>query len=214
MVEDSLAKYLHYMLDTRFEDRSKASLIDHAIAAKLEKEAAVIFTDMSDFTNRVHKYGIIQFLAAVHHGIKLAQPIIEKHGGKLLKLDGDSLLLTFGDVPSAVVSAREISLCFHEFNSAAPEQDRIEISFGIGYGKILMTEVDAYGKEVNIASKLGEDIARPGEILLTETAYQQVKDQWVFRESLSIDFGSFKAKGYKLIREIGHREAGPHKAAV
>lgn len=199
MVEDSLTKYLHCMLDTRFADRTKIPLIDRAITAKLEKEMAVVFTDMSNFTSRVHKYGIIQYLASLHQGVKMARPLIEKHEGELVKLDGDSLLMVFKDVPSAVISAKEINGHYQEFNSSVPEEEQIEISFGIGYGKILVTESDAFGEEINLASKLGEDLAYPGEILLTHNAYGQVKQLWPFREAHSINFGSFRAKGYKLI---------------
>ncbi len=199
MVEDSLTKYLHCMLDTRFSDKTKIPLVDQAITAKLEKEMAVVFTDMSDFTSRVHKYGIIPYLSSLHQGVKMARPLIEKHSGELIKLEGDSLLMVFRDVPSAVTAAKEINGHYQEFNNSVPEEERIEISFGIGFGKILKTESDAFGEEINLASKLGEDLAYPGEILLTQSAYWQVKHMWPFREAHSINFGSFRAKGYKLI---------------
>jgi class 3 adenylate cyclase len=46
----------------------------------------------------------------------------------------------------------------------------------VGYGEVLMVdEDDFYGNELNLASKLGEDIADPGETLLTEAAHAQLR---------------------------------------
>ncbi|HSQ21131.1 MAG TPA: adenylate/guanylate cyclase domain-containing protein, partial [Blastocatellia bacterium] len=45
-------------------------------------------------------------------------------------------------------------------------------SIGIGYGATLVIdEEDIFGAEVNIACKLGEDVAGKSEILLTQSAY-------------------------------------------
>ena len=37
-------------------------------------------------------------------------------------------------------------------------------------GEVLDLGRDVFGLEVNLASKLGEDVARPGEVLFTEAA--------------------------------------------
>jgi class 3 adenylate cyclase len=49
-------------------------------------------------------------------------------------------------------------------------RDRLRFSYGIGFGDVLELEEDVFGLEVNLASKLGEDHARPGEVLLTSSA--------------------------------------------
>jgi class 3 adenylate cyclase len=56
------------------------------------------------------------------------------------------------------------------FNRARPEDERFHFSYGIGYGEVLDLEDDVFGLEVNLASKLGEDLARPGQVLLTPAA--------------------------------------------
>jgi class 3 adenylate cyclase len=50
------------------------------------------------------------------------------------------------------------------------------VSIGIGFGRLfyLPSEDDYYGAEVNLASKLGEDLARSGETLLTESAVRSL----------------------------------------
>ena len=90
--------------------------------------------------------------------------------GEILKVEADSLLLRFHD-PSAAcrgVLAMEAALARH--NRRLPEDERVRFSYGIGYGDVLDLEGDMFGLEVNLASKLGEDLAKPGEALLTPAA--------------------------------------------
>jgi hypothetical protein len=57
-----------------------------------------------------------------------------------------------------------------DLNRGRPASERLAFSFGIGFGEVLDLGHDLLGLEVNLASKLGEDTARPGEILLTPDA--------------------------------------------
>ena len=51
----------------------------------------------------------------------------------------------------------------------------IHISCGIDYGKILVVgRQDCFGDPVNRASKMGEDLAVAGEILITREAMQMI----------------------------------------
>jgi len=55
-------------------------------------------------------------------------------------------------------------------NRSLPANERLRFSYGIGYGDVLDLDADLFGLEVNLASKIGEDLARPGEALLTPQA--------------------------------------------
>lgn len=55
-------------------------------------------------------------------------------------------------------------------NHPLPPNQRLRFSYGIGYGEVLNLEHDLFGLEVNLASKLGEDLAEPGDVLLTPAA--------------------------------------------
>merc|ERR1719420_1915585 len=49
--------------------------------------------------------------------------------------------------------------------SGVPLED-VSVSIGIKDGSLVLIEGDVYGDPVNVASKLGEDIAEPGELLV------------------------------------------------
>ena len=53
------------------------------------------------------------------------------------------------------------------------------VSIGIGYGELIMISrdnhySDVYGEQMNLASKLGEDLAGHDEVMLSEAAFQQI----------------------------------------
>ena len=60
----------------------------------------------------------------------------------------------------AAVVALDATL--RRFNRARPEDERFRFSYGIGYGDVIELEGDVFGLEVNVASKLGEDLGEAG----------------------------------------------------
>jgi adenylate cyclase len=131
---------------------------------------AVVFTDTADFTTRTLRDGILHFLMVFDRAVEAASAIVSKDGGRIVKVEGDSLLLTYGDVASACRGVGELDRLLHRLNRGLPANERLRFSYGVGYGDLLDLDDDLFGLEVNLASKLGEDLARPGEALLTPAA--------------------------------------------
>lgn len=56
-------------------------------------------------------------------------------------------------------------------------EEQVLFCVGIGFGRILrIGDVDVFGAEVNAASKLGEDIAKADQILVTRAACEAAGD--------------------------------------
>ena len=70
----------------------------------------------------------------------------------------------------AVVAEPPRQELLRRLNRGRVTDEQLCFSYGIGYGDMLDLEEDLFGLEVNLASKLGEDLAKPGEALLTPTA--------------------------------------------
>src|SRR5262249_5003105 len=62
---------------------------------------AVVFTDTADFTVRTARDGILHFLMLFERLVREAEPLIQRAGGEIVKVEGDSLLLRHPDVASA-----------------------------------------------------------------------------------------------------------------
>lgn len=144
--------------------------MDRRAIPRLFHKQAVVFTDTADFTLRTLRDGILHFLMVFDRLVRAAQPEIEKASGVVVKVEGDSLLLGFPDVGAACRGVDTIEAVLRRLNRGRPENEHLRFSYGIGYGEILDLEGDLFGLEVNLASKLGEDLAKPGEALLTPAA--------------------------------------------
>jgi len=155
------------------EERGKAGTdveaIDRRIWDLFGEEWAVMFTDLVGFSRHVEKFGILHFLQVIHEHRKLLLPIIESHDGLLIKQEGDSLLILFRRPERAVACAREMRRACSLYSERRKPEEQIVLCVGIGFGRVLrIGDVDVWGKEVNAASKLGEDTAKGNEILVTE----------------------------------------------
>ena len=136
----------------------------------LTRKRAIVFTDTADFTTRTLRDGILHFLMSFDHAVRALRPVVRKHGGTVVKVEGDSLLLSFADAVAACAAVTALDATLQRFSRSRPEDERFRFSYGIGYGDVIELESDVFGLEDNLASKLGEDLARPGEALLTPAA--------------------------------------------
>ena len=141
--------------------------VDAAIHARFGTELAVMFTDLVGFSRLVEAFGILHFLQLIHESEALFIPLITRHGGTCLKREGDSLLAVFDAPAQALEAGRALLAATRSVNTGRSPQERIEVCVGLGYGPVLRVSDDVWGAEVNAASKLGEDMARGGEILAT-----------------------------------------------
>lgn len=125
-------------------------------------ERAVMALDMSDFSLMARRSGILPYLAQIRRMQVVTAPIVRDCGGEVIKHMADNLTAVFPDGREAVRAAVGINQALRRTEGAP------QVSIGIDYGRFLMVQgADCYGDPVNVAYKLGEDLARPGEILIT-----------------------------------------------
>ena len=159
---------LENLIKERLKDGANKEEIDLRIWDLFGEEWSVMFTDLSGFSRNVAKFGIIHFLQVIYESHRLLIPAINFHDGILLKKEGDSLLVIFKRPERAVKCGIQMMNVLAEYNLDKPEEEKIHLCVGIGHGKILkIGDEDVFGSEVNAASKLGEDTAKSGEILVT-----------------------------------------------
>ena len=142
--------------------------IDARIWDLFGDDGAVMFTDLSGFSRQVAKFGIIHFLQIIYEQKELLLPIVAAHDGILVKIEADSFLILFKRAKGAVACALEMQRACQQLNARRAPEEQVLLCLGIGHGRLLrIGDADVFGAEVNAASKLGEDIAKANEILLT-----------------------------------------------
>jgi len=173
--------------------------VEARIWSQLGCERATMVLDMSGFSLITRTRGLIHYLAMVRRMHHITQPIVEDNGGELVKYEADNLYAFFPSVAAATVAAAAIHA------AAAAEdvpdgQSRIRVSIGIAWGKLLSVPgADFFGDCVNVAAKLGEDIAGPAETLLSAEARDQLPADTGFAfEELNLSVSGLALRAWKL----------------
>jgi class 3 adenylate cyclase len=163
---------LERLLDTRNEHPEKLAELDARIADTFEQTCAILVLDMCGFSRLTIRHGIIHYLAMIRRMQRTVVPIVAQTRGHVVKTEADNVFATFAKVPDAIRCARTIHSELARANDVLPQDWDVHVGIGIGFGPLLLIGTDdVFGSEMNLASKLGEDIAEAGEILLTESAY-------------------------------------------
>ena len=168
---------LYRLLEERLESGSNKKEIDERIWDLFGENWCIMFTDLSGFSRQVAQFGIIHFLQTIHESERLLIPAIDDYDGILLKIEGDSFLVIFRSPRRALQCSIEMQKILSEYNIGRAAEEQVLLCVGLGYGKVLkIGDHDVFGSEVNAASKLGDDTADAGEILVTGAVQDATKD--------------------------------------
>lgn len=172
------------LIEKRRAPGADVEAIDRIIWDVFGDTRAVLMTDLSGFTKSVAERGIVHFLQVILDHRNLLLPICAEHAGVVVKEEADSLMVLFARPGQALRCAIAMQKACALENQRRVPSEHILLCVGIGYGPLLrIGGDDVYGAEVNAASKLGEDTARPYEILVTAAARDAIdNDDVAFAE--------------------------------
>jgi class 3 adenylate cyclase len=145
-----------------------ASNEESASPAGFGSTVTVLFTDIRGFTEFTDGHGDEAAYRMLQHHNTLVQEQIAAHGGRVVKTLGDSFMVSFDAVRTAVACAAAIQTAVDRYN-AAQGGPRISVGIGINTGEPVREGGDLFGGAVNLASRICA-AAGPGEILISETA--------------------------------------------
>jgi len=152
-----------------------------------KRQVTVLFADLFGFTNLSSKLGSEGTHELLNKYFSTVDSIIENHGGRIDKHIGDSVMAVFGapiahgdDPIRAIHSAIAIHKGMLALNTGQPHYAHV----GIASGQVMASKTgsDAHreytvtGDSVNLASRL-QDLAKPGETLISGALYQMVSSQ-------------------------------------
>lgn len=157
--------------------------------------ATILFSDIRGFT-RMSSVMSPERIAAFLNSYYFAPlgEIAYRHNGTVDKHVGDSMMVIYGsplsyddDIARAVDSAIEMRDTTLAINLRLRENNGVRLNVGFGictgevvtgiFGSLRKKEYTVFGMPVNIASRL-EKLARGGEILASESTYEEVSDRF------------------------------------
>lgn len=183
------------LMDRRLDAKTPADVaaVDAEIRAKYERRMGVMITDMSGMTELTKTQGILAILALVRRMQRIAAPVLTEHGGHLVKTEADDLFVVHDSAKSLHAIAFGLLAAAKKHNESIGANE-LSICIGLGFGSVLFLGGEIWGDAVNTASKLGEDTAGGGEVLITEEFHAALLAEGVTPKASLIPESHRKAK--------------------
>src|SRR5437879_1164841 len=145
--------------------------------AELEQQQrllAILFVDIVGSARFYDQQGDLAGLVMVQKCLDLLIPVIEQHGGIVVKTIGDAILARFDEAQTAVRCAVQMERSLaHRNNNRAPA-DQIHVHIGINFGLAFLKGNDVFGDVVNVTARI-ESAAEPDEIVISPSVYEQIQ---------------------------------------
>ncbi|GMV34782.1 MAG: adenylate/guanylate cyclase domain-containing protein [Chloroflexi bacterium] len=182
-------------------DPLKRKALEDDIWQKYGSENTAFVLDMSGFSLLTRKYGIVHYLSMIRRMQLTVEPIIVSHGGRIIKFEADNCFAVFPEPASAARTAITIQHAIAAANILTSEDMDIHVTIGIDYGKILiLNEDDMYGDAVNRACKMGEDIGKADDILITKEAMDMIPEEArIEGKPIEVSIGGMNTPAYQII---------------
>lgn len=178
----------------------QGGLSEAAFWEKYRCRRAILSLDMTGFTYATMREGEVRSLLRILDAQKVCAPVLQEFGSDLIRFFADDIVALFEDPGVALDASFEIHRRIRLFNQSGLATDNAtECCIGIGYGDVLAIGPNlSQGNEMVQASKLGEDIARANEVLLTESAF----DALAHRDDVTFERQAYDDQLFPFYRAI------------
>lgn len=141
--------------------------------ASSRRLAAIVVADVVGYSRLLEadEAGVLTALKQRWSGI--LEPVVQAHGGRVVKYMGDGALMEFSSAVNAVSAALAVQEKFAAANASLPEDAWILLRIGINLGEVVGEGSDIFGEGVNIASRL-EALAAPGGLCISAKVLVEV----------------------------------------
>jgi adenylate cyclase len=202
----------------RFQRLLSPDLAEMVVSGKLKVEqggenrvATVMFADIRGFTELSESIQATDLVKMLNEYYELLVDVVFRQQGTVDKFIGDAMMVIWGapisqpnDPVRAVRAALEMQSVMVKFNEeqAARGRPQIEIGIGINSGSVVAGYIGSsrtmsysvIGDTVNTASRLCS-AAKPGQILISENTFEQVREQF---NTIELEPLRFKGKANQL----------------
>ena len=182
----------------RGRNARNAAALDARINKACGAELTVVSCDSAGFSRKTQEHGIIEFMDNMVKCHIALEKIVARYGGTTLSNKADNLLLIFGEPVKAVACSIDMHRWLKKRNKGLPAQKQYNICVGVHHGGLLRFADDAYGPAVNVAFKLGEDIAGKDDLLVTGQVNEVIKKKFRTDYSKHVTLGGASFDVYRV----------------
>lgn len=137
------------------------------------KTLTMVIFDCVGFTRYTRTHGTLHVLRKLLTFRRLMESVLRRHRAFSHRFHADNLHAEFRRPLDAFSMVADAYRTLSQSGLTMTETEPFQISVGIGMGHVLHTHSEGpFDDEMNSASKLGEDVAGPDELVLTHAAYR------------------------------------------
>lgn len=164
----------------------------------------ILFSDIENSTAINAQLGDELWVDAIRAHAKQVRGIVDAHGGRVVKSQGDGFMVAFAEPGAAV-------LCAVDLQRAVAGEGTFSVRVGIHSGTVIAEDDDFFGVTVIRAARIAQH-AEGGEILVSHEAAEQAGDAAVtFDDRGEVELRGIE--GTQRIRSVrwraGSMRAGP-----
>jgi class 3 adenylate cyclase/HEAT repeat protein len=135
----------------------------------------VFFIDIAGYTEKSSTIDMSSLLKLIKAFEDIVIGTISANRGTIVKKMGDGILAVFKHPLNATVAAMTVQQKIQEYGSMRVEQEKFQVRIGLNTGPVIRKDNDIFGEVVNVASRM-QSAGSPGDVLLTESTFEEIRD--------------------------------------
>jgi class 3 adenylate cyclase len=153
---------------TVLADEAAREHIDTGPLVSTEGTVTIMFSDIESSSEMTARLGDQRWLALLREHDRIVRDCVNRHGGRVIKTQGDGFMVSFKSARAAVLAAVSIQRAMYARTKDDGEGiEAVHVRLGIHTGEaISASDGDLFGRHVVVAARIA-DTAVGGEILVS-----------------------------------------------
>lgn len=135
----------------------------------------VLFSDICDSTALNEQLGDEAWVKVLGAHDALVRRHVERHGGHIVKSQGDGFMIVFGDTADAITTASQVQQALASKSGRRLRRTPISVRMGLHRGPTIERDGDYFGRNVALAARITAQ-ADGGEILVSDAVQEHLAD--------------------------------------
>lgn len=138
---------------------------------------SLMFSDIEGSTALNHRLGDEAWVKVIRAHDDVVDGTVARHGGKVVKTQGDGFMAAFGTPEGAVGAAVSLGEDLHDCAAVGVP---LAVRIGVHTGEVVAEKGDLFGTNVAMAARIAA-VARGNEVLVSDAVRQHMADADEFR---------------------------------
>lgn len=183
------------------EDRAEISRI-----AAPDGTVTIVFSDIEDSTALNEQLGDAVWVRLLAAHDRIVRTCVQRHGGHVVKTQGDGFMVAFGDAGDAIRAAVDVQTSLESGQVRRLRRSPIRVRIGMHRGAVVSRDGDYFGRNVALGARVAAH-ADGGAILVSGDVHDAVAESGEFT---FLSRGEIALKGLSGTHPIWAVDRAPH----